>query len=211
MPVTYLFVDRGDIPELIKKFNHDESIAFLIADGTGGWRAHKSVNSLPDGKYLLWHIPGGPLPLIESDGLDHGSVVENPWNGWREQRPGGDPSVPWLGDPPHIFQLSLWTRGSEFELGPDSKPNAEYLGISSLSWIGNYWASLGRLAQPATQRWWRGWKRFLDRNHVKLVATVPRNSPGHTVYAFPAAWTSLQSGVRTNGPWQIYTDRPTSG
>jgi hypothetical protein len=203
MPALYLFVHHDDISEIVQRLSVDEAVAFLLSDGVGQWRARQSVDTLPPGDYLLWHQPGGPLPLVESDGRVRGSVIENPWDGWREQRPGANPRVPWLGDPPQVFQFHLWPDGSPLERRSLLSSDSPYLGVSSMSWIGNHWAAVGKPAHPDTSRWWRSWTAWVRRVTTPMLATVPVNSPGNKAYAFPAAWQHLQQGASTHGPWSV--------
>ena len=197
MPAICAFVDHDDIPVLVERFNADPTIAYLVPNGAGRWIARRTVDNIAPGRRLLWHTTAGPLPLIDSDGRDRGSVIEDPWSGWREQRVGGHPDLPWLGDPPNIFQLFLWPRGTPYR-GPNaSRPGSNFVGESHFSWIGNHYASLGRCAHQDSERWWRQLRRWLERISVTVTYAPVRGSRPQRVLALPAAWRALEAGADT--------------
>jgi len=93
MPSLSFFTDERDIDLLVDRLNADPEVAFIVPerlpenknaeprrgltlvveDGElktdveppGRWKAVRTVGALPDGRSSLWHIPAGPLPLIE--------------------------------------------------------------------------------------------------------------------------------------------------
>src|SRR5690349_18289182 len=89
-----LYMVEEDVPLLHTRLNEDPEIAFILREGPDRWRATRQVDDLC-GKMMLWHIPGGPLPLLHYQGDD--SLIEDPFAGWREERPGLDNSVPYFG------------------------------------------------------------------------------------------------------------------
>jgi hypothetical protein len=93
LPSLSFFIDERDIDLLVDRLNADPEVAFIVPerlpenknaeprrgltlvveDGElktdveppGRWKAVRTVGALPDGRNSLWHIPAGPLPLIE--------------------------------------------------------------------------------------------------------------------------------------------------
>ncbi len=79
------------------------------------WIAVPRLETLPDGRYTLWHVPSGPLPLLYGNqpgqrgpacehphvgramtlaqalGREDG-IIEDPWSGWVERNPGRTPA-----------------------------------------------------------------------------------------------------------------------
>jgi len=167
--------------------NADPDIAFLVPDGPGRWRASRQVPELPDGTHALWHVPGGPLPVIEADGQWLGRTVADPFRGWTELRRGGDPTIPWLGDPACIIHMGLWPGGA-----PLTKPRvedpADQIGTSSFSWIGNQWAATRGPASPATSKWWQRLRRWIQREGVALPEHIARLRRPMRTWAFPDAF-----------------------
>lgn len=133
---------------------------------------------------MLWHVPNGPLPLHGSDDL---SFVEDPWTGWTELRPGADPSLPYFGPGhPGVYRLSL-------RLGPDGNREHADIGMSSLSWIGNYFASIGRPASKATELHWASFRRWLEKTSTRLPRTDASDAAARPeIYAFPAALKAIE-------------------
>jgi hypothetical protein len=70
MPWLPFFVAEDDLPVLIDRFNQDEEIAYVVKDapdrpGAQRWRAVRSVETLAMGEHVLWHVPTGPLPMLD--------------------------------------------------------------------------------------------------------------------------------------------------
>ena len=62
---------------------------------------------MPDGKYILWHMPGGPLPLLSPDVQGGETSIDDPFSGWTELRPGADTRVPFFGSIPQIIMFGV--------------------------------------------------------------------------------------------------------
>jgi hypothetical protein len=197
-----MYVDETDVAGLLSDLNSDEEIAFLVADGPGKWIARRSLESLGDGTWCLWHLPSGPLPLLPAAGfgvsLDElrptESFVEDPWSGWKELRPGADRDRPYFGaGHPGVVDLDVRTW-SRHEGG---------IGLSSFGWIGNHYRVLGRGAAKATEAWWTRLRRMPRRSGAKLVTrSGPVDGEYAEVWAFPSALARILSGVpRARNPW----------
>jgi len=76
-----------------------------------------------------------------------------------------------------------------------------YIGVSTVSWIGNYWAALDRPAAPATDRWWRRLRNWIRREGVAVPGVVPLAGDSPRIYAFPNALDRITAGApRYAGP-----------
>lgn len=173
------------------------SFAFEIA-GTEGtdhkrWKAVRSVDALKDGNHSLWHVPAGPLPLINKGSgpqvrvnLQY-SPIPDPWAGWTGSASFGPGCHPWI-------RLEVWTRHrpyTEHERATLHELNAfwankeDMLVVSDFQWTGGHFSP----APPQTLRWWNRMRNWMDRNAVRL-----RTNPGF--WAFPSALRKLKGGMR---------------
>ncbi|MBA4032871.1 MAG: hypothetical protein C0478_18535 [Planctomyces sp.] len=158
------------------------------------WKAINQVHELTDGKYHLWHIPGGPLPLLTSNGCNQ--TVANPWEGWVEEHLGMDPSVPYFGPfAVTVIRLELMTRHrpySQDEKNSLSIVNdfwdreADFLCVSMFEWSGSRGHNK---ASPATKRWWNRLKAWVGRQATQV------SEPPFPVWAFPSAREKLMAGI----------------
>lgn len=74
---------ESDLGRLLRRLNADADVGFLIEIGGRGWMARRTLPALTPGRYILWHLPSGPLRL------ESGELIENPWQGWQSVRPDG--------------------------------------------------------------------------------------------------------------------------
>lgn len=163
------------------------------------WKAVQTVDALADGLHSLWHVPAGPLPLIEikrdaepiplidPQGPPRYPPITDPWTGWTGAGRFGPGCHPWI-------RLELWTRHRPYtqeerstlhELNAFWRNTDDMLVVSDFQWTGSYF----RPAPPQTQRWWNRMKSWVDRTTVKLHA-----DPGF--WAFPSALNKLKDGMR---------------
>ncbi len=181
------YADEADFRPIIERLNADAEVAILWPAGRGRWIARAQVAELPDGKYILWHIPGGPLPLLSNTAAQDDATIADPFAGWAEQRRGTDASVPYFGSIPNVFELRKATRGSE---------SRGSIGLSSFGWLGNRYKSLGMGAARATALWSRRMQRWVQH---AAVEKIPRwDSPGPPpaeIWALPAAYTRIRAGA----------------
>ena len=160
------------------------------------WKAVRAVDALKDGEHSLWHVPAGPLPLIEMDagpqpligpeGLRH-PPIPDPWAGWIGPPGFGPGCHPWI-------RLEVWTRHLPYtqhertslhELNAFWLNQDDMLVVSGFQWTGSHF----RPAPPQTQRWWNRLRGWVDRTAVKL-----RADPGF--WTFPSALQKLKDGMR---------------
>lgn len=186
MPWIPLYLYENDSSALVDWLNNEQEIAFIVRVGESGrhhsWKAVGRVESLPDGKHLLWHVSGGPLPLPAADWRDPGDIIADPWAGWTERRAGAEPGVPWLGNPANVFSLDL-------HAGTPGK-----VGMSAFGWIGQRYRSLGNAALPSTERWWRRLRTWVRQNSILIPRYGALDGPDREIYTFPHAYQAIAEG-----------------
>ncbi len=186
-----LYMVEEDVRLLHGRLNADPEIAFILRDGPNRWRAVRQVDDL-HGKLKLWHIPGGPLPLLHMQGED--TLIEDPFAGWSEERPGLDNSVPYFGpDCPVAFLLRVWVPG----WGGVRK---DFIDISSFSW-----PALRVLRSPpeSTRQWWKRLRKWVSLHARKITRRGPLDGPHADIWAMPAALRAIESGMeRADNPWR---------
>ncbi len=181
------YADESDFQPILERLNADAELAIILPAGRGRWIARADVAELPDGKYILWHIPGGSLPLLSSASAKDDAVISDPFAGWKEQRRGADASVPFFGSIPSIFVLCKATRGQEF---------LSSIGLSSIGWMGNRYKTIGLAASRATELWWRRTQRWVKQAAVQKIPrwdALPPLTP--EIWTFPAAYRRIQAGA----------------
>jgi hypothetical protein len=181
LPIYATTVDFDWLRELLAV---DGEIAFVVADGPRRWRATLTIDKLPPGRHCLWHVPSGPLPLLNRAADAPPAHVPDPWRGWAELRTGVDPTTPYFG-PGHPGIVWLNAR-------VESHPNC--VALSSFEWIGNWYSIIGSPAPKVTEKWWQSLRR-----RIRKVAThVPRGGPGAStppeIYALPDAQHKFEVG-----------------
>src|SRR5690242_16570984 len=138
-----LYMLEEDVPLLHERLNSDPEIAFIVRDGPERWRAVWQVDDIR-GKVKLWHVPGGPLPLLHPEGPD--TLIKDPFAGWQELNPGLDNSVPYFGPYCYVsFLSSIWVPGWH------GLPK-DYVDISGFSWPA---LRVTRSPPESTRRWWK--------------------------------------------------------
>lgn len=185
-----LYVVEEDLPLLLERLNSDPEIAFFTRDGESRWRAVWQVDDL-HGKTMLWHVPGGPLPLLHPGGEQ--VLIKDPFAGWQELRPGRDRSVPYFGPSwlPTLL-LRLWTPGW------NGLPE-DLLPISGFEWYGR---NSSRSPPPETQRWWNRLRRWVGRRAVRVTREGPLHGSHADIWAMPAALRAIKAGLeRMDNPW----------
>ena len=185
MPWLPFYADENDFQDILDRLNTDEEIAIIVANGKKRWIAKRRVETLTDGHYYLWHIPSGPLPLLFwQAGELHTGRVENPFEGWQERITGADSSIPFFGAHPGVIMLTKAVRGCE---------STNAIGMSTFSWIGNRYKSIGFGASEATERWWRRLRRWVRKMAVKQI---PRAKGLELeIWVFPSAYRKILESV----------------
>ncbi|WP_147332826.1 hypothetical protein [Archangium gephyra] len=176
-------MDEPDIELLRERLNRDPEIAFILPEGPGHWRAVWQIDDA-QGQTMLWHVPGGPLPLLRR-GAEKDSLIEDPFAGWTACRAGRDKTVPYFGPSwPSALLLSLFPPGWR-GLPRDSIP------VSGLGWYGRM---MGVSPLP-TRRWWQRFGSWIRRRSVRVTRDGPLFEPHADIWAMPAGLRAIQSGM----------------
>lgn len=192
------YAHEEDAALLHQRLNEDAEIAFLLQDGPGHWRAVGQIDEL-QGKTMLWHVPGGPLPLLGRGPGEEDTLIEDPFAGWTVRSEGLDYSVPYFGPLWHsALLLEVYTpgwRGLEGDL----------LNISGLSHYGGYYEDrYPRKLLPSTQRWLRRFRDWMRRRAVRITRSGPLDGPNADIWALPAALRAIQAGMeRSDWPFTV--------
>lgn len=195
MPWLPVYATEDDVQLLLGLLNDDPAIAFIVGAGARSWRATSSHPALSPGRYCLWHVPSGPLPLLRPKGAIDG-VVADPFAGWREERAGADPSHPYFGaGHPGV----IW-----FNVRPTlTRPHSELreIGLSSFAWIGNWYRIIGSPAPAVTEAWWKALRRWVKKHAIKVPRGGLQEHTPPEIWAFPAAHQLLSTtAVGGNNP-----------
>lgn len=186
-----LYMVAEDVPLLRTRLNDDPEIAFILRDGPGRWRAVRHADDI-HGKMMLWHMPGGALPLLHRQGED--TPIENPFAGWTEERPGLDQSVPYFGPySPSSLLLRIWVPGWR-GLPPGC------VDISDVSW-----PALRAMRSPPspTRQWWNQLRKWVRQHAHRITRRGPLEGSRADIWAMPAALHAIKAGLeRADNPWR---------
>lgn len=189
MPWLPLYAAERDLAELLAKLNASSEIAFVVPHGPGQWLAVKSLASLVAGRYCLWHVPSGPLPLFRGASEQPGQIAD-PFAGWTEVKAGAEPSTPYFGaGHPGVFWLNV-------RIGTASPTEVPSVGLSSFEWIGNHYRIIGSSAQPETERFWRALQRWIKKVAVKVPRGGPSEPTSPEIWALAGAQALFAAGAR---------------
>ena len=185
-----MYLSESDLPSLQSHLNASEEIAFIVPNGTGKWIAVSSLESLVNGRYCLWHIPSGPLPLDRGPNEKPGEIT-NPFAGWVEARTGADTSQPYFGaGHPGVFWLGVYTKQT------DRMSGEALVGLSSFGWIGNHYRIIGSAAKPETEKFWKALGRWVKKHAVKIPRGGPQQATPTEIWAFSGAQVMFENGVK---------------
>lgn len=183
MPWLPMYLTDDDVPQLVSLLGDD--VAFILTDGPGRWRAVREPGTPLTERTCIWHIASGPLPLLRADRDLPDGEVRDPWLGWVEEQTGADPNTPYFGSGhPGVVWLNLRLSGRE---------PASACGMSSLEWIGDHYAILGRSAPEPTRKWWNRVRRKVGKAAEKL----PRG--GIAAPGVPEVWAFANAAHRLRG------------
>lgn len=212
MPNCLFYADESDFKLILSKLNNDPEIAFIVSDGKRKWIAKNQVSHLDDGRYYLWHIPSGKLPLFKEGKVDilgeslrkrmnisgrtsvEAGWVKNPFEGWTELCPCADSTIPFFGSTPKVVDIQIQTRGTE---------TPESIGLSAFGWVGNRYKVIGRPAKKEMVNWWRRINRWVSKTAIeKIPRWGPIDGPNPEILAFPSAYRRIIDGIArdTNPP-----------
>jgi hypothetical protein len=178
-----------DVDLLNNWLNIEEEIAFLLPNGYQKWISKREHNIAKDigkqkfgngydfeipnyAEYNLWHIPSGPLPLIDAnkrvlkskfelEAFDENGIVESPWLGWTEIRPGANSRIPYFGaGHPGVIHLEI------------KLPDDDEIRLSSFGWIGNHYKIIGNGAKETTEIFWNKLRRMAKKMEHKFQGVI---------------------------------------
>jgi hypothetical protein len=194
MPSLQFYADSDDFLLIWQRLQADKEIACIFPNEGRKWirrRARRWIvrripADMPDGMYILWHIPGGPLPLLSPNFDGEAIPIDDPFSGWTELRPGADPRVPFFGSIPQIIIFSVQRKSIKAEEG---------IGQSLFGWIGNRYRAIGQPAARETERWWRSLGRwFKSKAERKITPWGPLDGPNAGLWVFPSAYRQILLG-----------------
>lgn len=196
MPWLPAYMDLRDADDVVAWFNADPEIAFIVRagpPGAGTWRAIAELDHVAEGQQCLWHVPSGPLPLLNAGpprfgppGVIDGEWIADPWSGWTERRQGADANLPYFG-PGHVGVI--W-----WDLGLYAMPDPAALPISGFQWVGNRKRELGVRCHESTMRWWNRLRSRTKKVAVKVPRSGPLDGPHPEIWAFPSALRGFREG-----------------
>jgi hypothetical protein len=193
MPWLPLYIDETDARRLLGLLNCDPEAAFIVSISPGKWIAQKSIDSVADFRYCLWHCPSGSLPLVGGTGEPDG-VISDPWAGWTELRAGADPRVPFFGaGHPGVIWWNVRTQSHR----------TSGIGLSSFEWIGNRYRILGFPAHPTTEAWWKRLRKLVkSQKAVRIPRSGPLDGRNAEIWSLPSALDKIREGIpRDDNPF----------
>lgn len=181
-----MYLNEADVDELIDFLNGEDQIAYLICTEPFHWKAVKTVDKLQSGETVLWHIPSGPLPLhtkcASKLNNNEKSWIFDPFKGWSNKDCISEGIIPYFGGSwPGEISLSI-------RLGT----NAE-IGMSCLSWVGNYFAIIGKPASSETEKYWQRLRRQIKKRSAPMSRSddIPKSD---NIYTFKGALEEIKNG-----------------
>lgn len=204
MPNCLFCADNKDLRLILSRLNNDPEIAFIVSDGKSKWIAKNQTNHLDDGRYYLWHIPSGKLPLFKKGGGDilgkhlrnrmnipkrpvvEAGWIEKPFEGWKELCPCSNPTIPFFGSTPIIVEFIVQTNGTE---------TPKSIGLSAFGWIGNRYCVIEKPATKEMGNWWRRMNQWISKTAIeKIPRWGPIDGPNPEIWAFPSAYNRIKDG-----------------
>lgn len=185
-----LYMTKSDTRILREWINADSDVYWIVMDSRNGfeyrWRAVKEISDLLEQGYSLWHTSSGPLNIPSGNRDVPDIVVEDPFTGWNQVLSSKACTAPFFGgNLPGPFHLRFRELGSE---------TTNSLARSDFTWPANYYASIGKPADPETLRWWRRLDRFIKANSVAIPWPYPNGIGKRKAYVFPDAHRRILDG-----------------
>ena len=196
-----MYLHGNDLELLCEWLNAEKEIAFLVSNGERKWIAVDRVEKpLIEGKYILWHIPSGPIP-VPGKGAASRVLIKDPWSGWQEKRQAPHLSIPFstsyqhgpvITGHPGVIELKLWPYG----LPRERENGKRIVGLSGFGWLGNYYWAIGRTAHPQTKRWWQRLRRWVAKTATRIPMIGPIGHPKPLIYAFTEALRAISEAEK---------------
>lgn len=180
-----MYLAGDDARSLINRLNEDDEIAFIVETSPEHWQAVREVHELPIGMSALWHVPGGPLRVLNDDGPDE--VIKDPWNGWSSPTYTNAP-IPNFGPGwPSTLVLDLFLED------PRTKSDAIPMSSLSRSNLGDSSERLG-LNPTLTQKWWRRFGSWVRRSAIQIPREGSIEGANPEIWCFPEALAQIREG-----------------
>ena len=186
MPWLPMYLYECDADIILEMLNNDPEVAFIVSDGPSRWKAVDKLSSLPTGRFTIWHLPTGALPFLGYEGTQVG-WIDNPWQGWREQRPSFHGSEPNFGSQGTGV---LWLNQRSSPAGSENQ-----VWLSSFEWIGHHYDMIGFKASAETDRWWKRLRSAVQRKTTKVPRGGPTKPTKPEIFAFPDALRAIEQGI----------------
>ena len=191
MAEIILYLTRKDAVSVFEWLNEEKEIAWLVNQSSVGkkytWQAVHRIESFEPREYCLWRIGTGPLRIPTGDIHTPDIEILDPFASWEQTLEKENAPVPWFGAAaPETFGFNFRENG---------RRNPEAIGRSGFTWIGNYFSSIGKNAPKECVSWWNRLRRHIKKNATGIPWPGPLGSGKVGSYAFPEAYTKLESGV----------------
>ena len=190
MAEIIFYATRDDIETVVEWLNHEPCIAWIIKesqiDNEYVWRAVKTLTHIEPISYALWHTDSPPLVIPSGSPDVPDSTILNPFAGWKQTLQGPNHTEPWFGGLlPGPYSLIYRDQGKE---------SHDAIARSGFAWLGNYYRTIGKGADPHSEKWWNRLRRFIKKEAI--VIPWPPDSEGRTgAYAFPEAYVRYRNGT----------------
>jgi hypothetical protein len=177
MPARLIYASSNDVPRLNDVLKSLGSLALLETHDGHNWRANRDFELEGAGRWPFWCFSGGSLMLLPADPFDEPSIeIENPYSGWFQVR--GSKEEPYFANQTNIIYLNINTA---------PRLQGSHLGLSSIEWIGNYFACAGRVASASMKSEWSRIGRALNKATTKVPRGGMASGDRKMVAAFPGA------------------------
>lgn len=190
MPWIPFYADDSDFIKIVDYLNEDEEIAFIVSAGPVSWKAVSKVNyhHLHETTWL-WHIPGGPLPLMRHPAANN--VITDPFAGWEDHSP---KDLEYRRTPYFGPECSV---ALELKINVQGIRDLDAIGISSFGWVGNRYSVIGSPAPLVTKAYWEKLRRWISKNSKKKISREgPLDAGEKEIYAFQNAYEKFLGGTK---------------
>jgi len=196
VPWIPMYVNDVDSRALLTWLANSSEIGFLVPDGARRWKAVREISGPPNYPFHVWHVPSGPLPLLGERRGDPDELINSPWDGWLERRPGADTRMPYFGaGHPGVLTVTFCLESKRAWEGYKSTPKPpNAVGLSTVQWTGNHYRIIGNPSKPETEKFWKRLRRFVASQSTKIPRTGPLEGPNSEVFAFRSVFKEIQEG-----------------
>ncbi|NQW93668.1 MAG: hypothetical protein HQ446_06480 [Polaromonas sp.] len=196
MPNISFYATSPDAKIITDYLNHDDEIAYLVADGEHRRKAVSKVSTLEPGLTILWHVPSGDLFYKKDRTSEELFRVADPWLGWETPL-----SIEMAGRTP-FFEAETQTKTDSINFRPSSLRNPEDIGLSSIGWLGNHYSIIGIKAEPHTVKHGQKIRRWFNKAGVVRKRVAGSHDVRLNASTFPDAAIRKEAGKSFSvNPW----------